>query len=166
MTDNSFSLHFTHLEHYFLASLGLDLSLTTDWCSELRPSMRKLRHAMDGLLKTARLMHSVTRLQQDMTRINRDLEVMYRRDVCFSQSLTALVSALMARLWGHEVTADYLRILFELGPLAYFEGLLSLYGAEIDMWGDMCVAIEDLASVGFTLVRCPTKQRQESVNSG
>lgn len=124
--------------------------------------MRKLRHAMDGLLKTARLMHSVTRLHQDMTRISRDLEIMYRRDVCFSQSLTALISALMAKLWGNEITADYIRLLFDLGPLAYFEGLLSLHGSEIDMWGDMCVAIEDLASVNFTLIRYPAQQQQQS----
>lgn len=73
-----------------LSSLGLDLSLTTDWASELRPSMRKLRHAMDGLLKTARLMHSVQRLQQDMKRNSINLEIMYRRDVCFSQAVSAL----------------------------------------------------------------------------
>lgn len=67
---------------------GLDLSLTTDWASELRPSMRKLRQAMDGLLKTARLMHSVQRLQQDMQRTSATLSTMYRRDVCFSQAVS------------------------------------------------------------------------------
>lgn len=66
---------------------GLDLSLTTDWASELRPSMRKLRQAMDGLLKTARMMHSVQRLQQDMKRTSSMLSTMYRRDVCFSQAV-------------------------------------------------------------------------------
>lgn len=66
---------------------GLDLSMTTDWASELRPSMRKLRHAMDGLLKTARLMHSVQRLQQDMKKTSQTLATMYRRDVCFSQAV-------------------------------------------------------------------------------
>lgn len=66
---------------------GLDLSLTTDWASELRPSMRKLRQAMDGLLKTARLMHSVQRLQQDMKKTSVNLATMYRRDVCFSQAV-------------------------------------------------------------------------------
>ncbi|KAH8397789.1 hypothetical protein KR222_001705 [Zaprionus bogoriensis] len=131
---------------------GLDLSLTTDWVAELRPSMRKLRHAMDRLLKTARLMHSVQRLQQDV-RCNRlQASIMYRRDVCFSQALTALVSALMLRLWGGELDAPYVTLLRELGPLAYFEGLLSLYGAETDMWSDMCIAIEDLSSVSFSLV--------------
>lgn len=70
---------------------GLDLSLTTDWASELRPSMRKLRQAMDGLLKTARLMHSVQRLQQDMKKTSAILNTMYRRDVCFSQSVRTFI---------------------------------------------------------------------------
>ncbi|XP_055618165.1 type II inositol 3,4-bisphosphate 4-phosphatase isoform X3 [Toxorhynchites rutilus septentrionalis] len=132
---------------------GLDLSMTTDWASELRPSMKKLRQAMDGLLKTARLMHSVQRLQQDMKQTSAILAVMYRRDVCFSQALTAVTSALMAKLWGQNVTENYINLLCNLGPLAYFEGLLSLYGSETDMWGDMSVAIGDLATVSFTLVR-------------
>ncbi|XP_068159958.1 inositol polyphosphate-4-phosphatase type I A [Drosophila tropicalis] len=132
---------------------GLDLSLTTDWTAELRPSMRKLRHAMDRILKTARLMHSVQRLQQDV-RCNRiQASITYRRDVCFSQALTALVSALMLRLWGSEVDMAYFIMLRDLGPLAYFEGLLSLYGSETDMWSDMCIAIEDLSAVTFQLVR-------------
>ncbi|XP_053948992.1 inositol polyphosphate-4-phosphatase type I A isoform X2 [Anastrepha ludens] len=142
---------------------GLDLSLTTDWASELRPSMRKLRHAMDGLLKTARLMHSVQRLQQDMKRNSINLEIMYRRDVCFSQALTALISALMAKLWGSEITENFIKILRDLGPLAYFEGLLSLYGNETDMWGDMCIAIEDLSAVNFTLTRSSTQNDERTL---
>ncbi|XP_040173321.1 inositol polyphosphate-4-phosphatase type I A isoform X2 [Anopheles arabiensis] len=132
---------------------GLDLSATTDWALELRPSMKKLRQAMDGLLKTARLMHSVQRLQQDMRKTSATLAIMYRRDVCFSQALTSLVAGLMAKLWGQNVTENFISVLVHLGPLAYFEGLLSLYGNETDMWGDMSVAVEDLATVGFTLVR-------------
>lgn len=153
---------------------GLDLSMTTDWTSELRPSMRKLRQAMDGLLKTARLMHSVQRLHQDSKRMTATLSVMYRRDICFSQAvsdgiilltgslnnfssipfqLTALISGLMVRLWGTRIDANFINLLYNLGPLAYFEGLLSLYGSETDMWGDMCVAIEDLSAVTFKLHR-------------
>lgn len=69
---------------------GLDLSLTTDWASELRPSMKKLRQAMDGLLKTARLMHSVQRLHQDTKKITSNLAIAYRRDVCFSQAVSRI----------------------------------------------------------------------------
>lgn len=59
----------------------------------------------------------------------------------------------MAKLWGTNVDINYIHLLYNLGPLAYFEGLLSLYGAETDMWGDMCVAIEDLSAVTFKLCR-------------
>ncbi|KAL5277009.1 INPP4A family protein [Megaselia abdita] len=142
---------------------GLDLSMTTDWASELRPSMRKLRHAMDGLLKTARLMHSVQRLQQDSKKISTNLAIMYRRDVCFSQALTSLVTSLMAKLWGTSITPNFIEILKNLGPLAYFEGLLSLYGGEIDMWGDMCIAIEDLHSVNFNLMRSNLQRESSSI---
>ena len=59
----------------------------------------------------------------------------------------------MAKLWGQNVTENYISLLCNLGPLACFVGLLSLYGGESDMWGDMNVAIEDLSTVNFTLVR-------------
>lgn len=80
---------------------GLDLSLTTDWASELRPSMKKLRQAMDGLLKTARLIHSVQRLHQDTKKITSNLSIMYRRDVCFSQAVsTSLLKHVFSNIYA------------------------------------------------------------------
>lgn len=67
--------------------LGLELSSLRDWTSELRPSMRKLRQAMDGLLKTARLTHSVFRLQEDKGAAQRACHVRYRRHVVFSHAV-------------------------------------------------------------------------------
>ncbi|KAG5684624.1 hypothetical protein PVAND_013846 [Polypedilum vanderplanki] len=136
---------------------GLDLSLTTDWASELRPSMKKLRQAMDGLLKTVRLIHSVQRLHQDTKKITSNLAIMYRRDVCFSQALTTLITALMAKFWGTNISEHYINVICALGPLVYFEGYLSFYGSEWDFWSDMNIAIEDLSTVNFTLVRHNTK---------
>ncbi|XP_050509699.1 inositol polyphosphate-4-phosphatase type I A [Diabrotica virgifera virgifera] len=135
---------------------GLDINKISDWVAELRPSMRKLRLAMDGLLKTARLTHSVFRVQESPKVAQRFCNVRYRRDVCFSQALTSLVTALMAKLWCHKPDPNYVTMLNGLGPLAHFEGLLSYYGNEIDMWGDMSVAIEDLRTVLFILVRSPS----------
>lgn len=66
---------------------GLDFNLMTDWPTELKPSMRKLRQAMDGLLKTARLTHSVFRVQEDKRSAERSCNVRYRRHVCFSQAV-------------------------------------------------------------------------------
>lgn len=135
---------------------GLDLNKIVDWAAELRPSMRKLRQAMDGLLKTARLTHSVFRVQEDPKAAQRACNVRYRRDVCFSQALTSLVCGLMTRLWCHKPDPAFIIILSKLGPLACFECLLSYHGNEIDFWGDMSVAIEDLRTVIFVLARCPS----------
>ncbi|XP_054276724.1 inositol polyphosphate-4-phosphatase type I A-like [Macrosteles quadrilineatus] len=142
---------------------GLDFATITDWTTELRPSMRKLRQAMDGLLKTARLTHSVFRVQEDRRTAQKACNVRYRRHVCFSQALTALVTALMAKLWCQKPDPVFLLILSTVGPLVSFEGLLSYYGDEIDMWGDMVVAVEDLQTVSFTITRCPPNTRQEQV---
>ncbi|CAL7944180.1 unnamed protein product [Xylocopa violacea] len=140
---------------------GLDFASIVDWTSELRPSMKKLRQAMDGLLKTARLTHSVFRVQEDSKMAQRACNVRYRRDVCFSQALTSLVSGLMAKLWCQRPDPMFLLILTTLGPLVSFEGLLSYYGDEIDMWGDMTVAVEDMHTVTFTLTRCGIQPRFE-----
>ncbi|KAL6256386.1 hypothetical protein P5V15_012500 [Pogonomyrmex californicus] len=140
---------------------GLDFASIVDWTSELRPSMKKLRQAMDGLLKTARLTHSVFRVQEDSKTAQRACNVRYRRDVCFSQALTALVTGIMAKLWCQRPDPMFLLILTTLGPLVSFEGLLSYYGDEIDMWGDMTVAVEDTHTVTFTLSRCGIQPRVE-----
>lgn len=50
--------------------------------------MKKLRQAMDGLLKTARLTHTVFRVQEDRRTALRFCNVRYRRDVCFSQAVS------------------------------------------------------------------------------
>lgn len=138
---------------------GLDFATMTDWTVELRPSMRKLRQAMDGLLKTARLTHSVFRVQEDRRAAQRTCNVRYRRHVCFSQALTSLVTALMTKLWCQKPDPTFLLILSSIGPLISFECLLSYFGDEIDMWGDMSIAVEDLRTVTFTAVRCPADIR-------
>uniref|UniRef100_A0A6M2DE89 phosphatidylinositol-3,4-bisphosphate 4-phosphatase n=1 Tax=Xenopsylla cheopis TaxID=163159 RepID=A0A6M2DE89_XENCH len=130
---------------------GLDLSTTNDWVGELRPSMRKLRQAMDGYLKTARLTHSVFRLQQNTRAARKSASLQLRRDICFSQALTALVTGICARVWGGPIDNDFMLVLSTIGAFASFEGLLTLHGSELDMWGDMIVAIEDLTTVTFRL---------------
>lgn len=61
----------------------------------------------------------------------------------------------MTRLWCHKPDPAFIVILSKLGVLASFECLLSYYGNEIDFWGDMSIAVEDLKTVMFVLVRCP-----------
>jgi inositol polyphosphate-4-phosphatase len=67
---------------------GLDFDSLNDWTTELKPSMQKLRQAMDGLLKTARLTHSVFRIQEDRRIAQTSCNIRYRRHVCFSQAVS------------------------------------------------------------------------------
>ena len=76
-----------------------DIDSIEDWAAELRPSMRKLRQGMDSLCKTSKLACSALRLRQTSEAVNLSHQIKYRRDVCFSQALTSLVTGLMNRLW-------------------------------------------------------------------
>lgn len=67
----------------------------------------------------------------------------------------------MTRLWCHKPDPSFITCLSTLGPLASFECLLSYHGNEIDMWGDMSVAVEDLRTVMFVLTRCPSPASNE-----
>ena len=115
--------------------------------------MRKLRQGMDSLLKTTRMMCSVLRLQQLENAVRLTAEVKHRRDVCFSQALTSLVTGLMSRLWCRPPCPVFLSVLTQIGPLVCFEGLLSMHGEDVTIYNDMIVAIEDLRSVEFNLVK-------------
>jgi inositol polyphosphate-4-phosphatase len=130
----------------------------SDWAGELRPSMRKLRQGMDSLCKTARLVCSVLRLRQQREAVNLTHEIKYRRDVCFSQSLTALASALMAKFWAAEPDPMFLAVCTQLGPIVAFEGLVSMHGEDVSMFNDMIVAVEDLRNVEFSLIMVDSKR--------
>lgn len=129
-----------------------------DWVGEVRPSMRKLRQAMDGLMRTARLVHSVFRLQQTPEAAQKSHSIKHRRDVCFSQALTSLVTGLMTRLWCRKADPLFITILSQLGPLAEFECLLSCHGSDASMLSDMVVAVEDLGTVEFVMITAPGHQ--------
>ncbi|QQP37923.1 Type I inositol3_4bisphosphate 4phosphatase-like [Caligus rogercresseyi] len=132
-----------------------------DWASELRPSMRKLRQGMDALCKTARLVCSVLRLQQLNEAVDLSRSIKHRRDVCFSQALTSLLSALMARFWCRSPDPAFLNVCIELGPLVTFETLLSLHGEDVSIFNDMIVAVEDLRNVEFTLILVDKKTKKK-----
>ncbi|XP_042884545.1 inositol polyphosphate-4-phosphatase type I A-like isoform X3 [Penaeus japonicus] len=123
-----------------------------DWVGEVRPSMKKLRQAMDGLMRTARLVHSVFRLQQTPEAAQQAHMIKYRRDICFSQALTSLVTGLMTRLWCRKADPLFITVLAHLGPLAEFESLVSCHGNDLVMLSDMVVAVEDIGAVEFVMV--------------
>lgn len=133
-----------------------DIESIEDWAAELRPSMRKLRQGMDSLCKTSKLTCSSLKLRQTSDAVQLSHAIKYRRDVCFSQALTSLVTGLMTRLWcspgNPEENEKFLKICTQLGPLVAFESLLSVHAKELVMFNDMIVVIEDLRNVEFNLI--------------
>lgn len=136
-----------------------------DWVAEVRPSMKKLRQAMDGLMRTARLVHSVFRLQQTPEAAQAAHNIKYRRDICFSQALTSLVTGLMTRLWCRKADPLFVTVLAHLGPLAEFECLVSCHGNDEGMLSDMVVAVEDLGTVEFVMVSAAGPQNGNRTRS-
>ena len=64
------------------------------------------RQGMDSLCKTSKLACSALRLRQTSEAVNLSHQIKYRRDVCFSQALTSLVTGLMNRLWCTAASAS------------------------------------------------------------
>ncbi|KAK2719965.1 hypothetical protein QYM36_004019, partial [Artemia franciscana] len=126
-----------------------------DWVAELKPCLKKIHHSANCLLKTARLAHTVLRLRVDPPKMALDHAVQLRRDACFSQANNP-TTALMVQLWCSPPDPNFLSLLVKIGPLMYFESLLTCLKTEKAMLSDAIVAIEDLKSVQFTLVLAGT----------
>ncbi|XP_046648953.1 inositol polyphosphate-4-phosphatase type I A-like isoform X2 [Daphnia pulicaria] len=122
------------------------------WCTELSPCLSKLLSAAQALIKTLRLVHGVQRLQEELPRSATAHSIQHRRDVCFSQALTAALTILVARLCCNPVDPELMVLLSNAGLLLNVEGLLTPYRTEAGMWSDMAVALEDLAAVRFLLI--------------
>jgi len=120
------------------------------------PSVIKLREAVDGAVRTARLVHCLHRLQLPYKNIEKIHTLQYRRDACFSQALTAAISGLLNKFWNitGNVAIDqaFLYVVQKIGPLLQFEGLLSCIGSDGGRMSDMAVAVEDLKTVLFVVV--------------
>lgn len=80
------------------ASAAREETPEADWFSEVRPSIRKLRHTIDGLMRTARLIHSVFRLKESQENSELSHAIKYRRDICFSQAVSFVPRPLSALL--------------------------------------------------------------------
>ncbi|XP_054709004.1 inositol polyphosphate-4-phosphatase type I A-like [Uloborus diversus] len=122
-----------------------------DWTAELMPSIKKLRQAIQCLLKTAKITYSIMSLKEATKCLPLSQKVRHRRDVVFSQALTALVTGLMTRLWCRSPDSMFIYMLRTVGVLCHFEGLLNCYGEEMGALEDMVVGIDDLRRVLFWL---------------
>ncbi|XP_015929967.1 inositol polyphosphate-4-phosphatase type I A [Parasteatoda tepidariorum] len=121
------------------------------WSNEIMPSVRKLRQAIQCLLKTAQLTYSIISLKESTKCMPMSQKVRHRRDIVFSQALTSVLTGIMTRLWCRTPDPMFIHMLRTVGVLCDFEGLLSCYGDEMGCLEDMVVGIDDLRRVLFWL---------------
>ena len=95
LEENKFCFSDTRLDHsYKKKNPNLDEGIEEiikdepiDWIKEIQPSMKKLRQAVDGLMRTTRLTNSALRLKQSPENLEFQHALQFRRDICFSQAV-------------------------------------------------------------------------------
>jgi len=91
-------------------------------------------------------------VQEQSKMLNTRKSVQHRRDACFSQALTSVVTGFLLKLRSSLFNDNFLKQLFKIGCLAVFESLISCYGDELAMLEDMVVAVNDLRNVRFKII--------------
>lgn len=134
------------------------------WSQELGPCLSKLLTASQNLTKTLRLVHGIQRLKEEPPRSAIAHALQHRRDVCFSQALTAAITVLIARISCSAIDPAFMVLLSNIGVALGVECLLTPYRTEAGMWSDMAVAVEDLAGVTFLLVPVSAARPEPSNN--
>ncbi|CAL8331448.1 unnamed protein product [Lota lota] len=137
-----------------------------DWKEQLRPPVARLRECVVDVVERAKRAMTFVLLQETACSVPQGLHLQHRRDVVFSQALSALASGFIMRLSAGMQDEGFLKQLHLVGVLAQFESLLSTYSEEIGMLEDMEIGISDLHRVSFKITEAKTddlSDRQPSI---
>ncbi|KAK0142315.1 Type II inositol 3,4-bisphosphate 4-phosphatase [Merluccius polli] len=127
-----------------------------DWKEQLRPPVARLRECVVDVVERAKRAMTFVLLQETACSVPQGLHLQHRRDVVFSQALSALACGFIMRLSAGMQDEGFLKQLHLVGVLAQFESLLSTYSEEIGMLEDMDVGISDLHRVSFKITEAKT----------
>uniref|UniRef100_A0A672IAN4 Inositol polyphosphate-4-phosphatase type II B n=1 Tax=Salarias fasciatus TaxID=181472 RepID=A0A672IAN4_SALFA len=129
---------------------------TGDWKEQLCPLVTRLKECVMEVMEKAKRAMTFVLLQEAACSIPQGFLLQQRRDVVFSQALSALACGFVMRVYAGLQDEGFLRQLHLVGLVAQFESLLSTYSEEIGMLEDMEVGISDLERVVFKITEAKT----------
>ncbi|PIK35023.1 putative type I inositol 3,4-bisphosphate 4-phosphatase, partial [Apostichopus japonicus] len=124
-----------------------------DRCQCINQPIICIKEDLKKLLDQVECAVTFLTLQEEYSHLDTLYSLQKRRDIVFSQAISALIGGAIIQLRRNISNSQFLKQIYDIGLLLHAESLLSTYGDEMGMLEDMAIGINDLEKVSFQIIR-------------